>query len=686
LFSINALLPGKRTLTESLHVPDPSPVQRSPSRPEARAAQVDPAAPFTNAAGGEVPYRAEMETAFGQDFSSVRATTGQTAAMASLAADGATHGEQVMFAASTPDRRLVAHELTHVVQNRGGGSSGVAYRGVLSDPASAAEKEAESVADRVAGGEAAGPITASPGGTVQRFAPGHHEEATIRGLSGAFSPEEIGATYAANWERDFSQGPAKIANAAIAWRALKLYAADHDGAVGPAAAVFRDAVWEVVRMSVYEAATATSLGGYHSWEHMDQPGSNDRDNAEQRWRGKAAGIAGYLNDSKAYIKDEMVAAVDVYRGLSGLGAVGTGIDNWNGVQRPEGYVAPNVRDVGAPNGGRAVASSLPAGYDDPHVASRDPIREQTRRLANAERGDTGAAPDPSHEAALWEDVGQHLGRAMHAFEDFWAHSNWLELALELKRLRDSGGHNQSIAGSRLMTGTFTMPAKCHALGHKLLALFTAFDHDHDLLEHVYGRTGRSTRLSAASAERERERRVEERDASANDQQARDDATSYSVFSPLQIDSWTPLGEMVDVTLATSGIESAVNSGHYTMGDFLCNDDFLAALQNKAQILIDEGNQESGPDSHGRIAKDQDEPGKDHRGAMALASAANARVFAPLRQIMDERDVARGIAAIQAQLALVDQMLQPPSVSHPLWDVVEPPAGDFPMPAENVRTA
>jgi hypothetical protein len=106
-----------------------------------------------------------METAFGQDFSSVQATTGQTAAMASLAADGATRGEQVMFAASTPDRRLVAHELTHVVQNRGGGSSGVAYRGVLSDPASAAEKEAESVADRIAGTErrlASPAISATP--------------------------------------------------------------------------------------------------------------------------------------------------------------------------------------------------------------------------------------------------------------------------------------------------------------------------------------------------------------------------------------------------------------------------------------------------------------------------------------------------------------------------------------------
>ena len=65
---------------------------------------------------------------------------------------------------------------------------------------------------------------------------------------------------------------------------------------------------------------------------------------------------------------------------------------------------------------------------------------------------------------------------------------------------------------------------------------------------------------------------------------------------------------------------------------------------------------------------------------AMASAANARVFAPLRRIMDERDATRGVAAIQEQLALVDQMLQAPSVNHPLWDVVAPTMGDFPMPA------
>ena len=85
--------------------------------------------------------------------------------------------------------------------------------------------------------------------------------------------------------------------------------------------------------------------------------------------------------------------------------------------------------------------------------------------------------------------------------------------------------------------------------------------------------------------------------------------------------------------------------------------------------------ESGADSHGHIAKDQNESGKDHRGAMTLATAANARVFAPPRQIMDERDAARGTAAIQEQLVL-DQMLLDPSVRHPLWDVVMRQIGTF----------
>jgi hypothetical protein len=638
------------------------------------------------AQAGEVPYRGEMEAAFGRDFSSVEAST-EPDAMAGLGAEAATLGNRVAFASADPDRRLVAHELTHVVQNHGDGGA-IAFRGVLSDRDSAAEQEAEAVADRVAGGESAGPITAAPGATVQRFAPGHHETATIRGLTGHFSPEEIAATYAANWERDFSQGSPVIANAAIAWRALKTHAADHAGDVGPAGPTFTAAVWRVVDMNLVDAGD-TSLGGYNYWEHMDQPvdglmpwAPDPRSDAEARWAGRAGGLAGYLNDARAYIKDEMVAAVDVHRQSSGLTAVGTGLDNWGGAARPEGYVAPNVRAV--PSGGAAM--TMPAGWNDPNVVSRDPIREDTRRAAVEERGDRDTGADPRFDDGLWQLIGQHLGRAMHSFEDFWAHSNWLELAHELKRLRDAGNDRAAISSARLMTGTFTMPAQCHALGHKLLALATAFQADFDLLLRAYGRTEASTRLGHAGARRE-STRLDLEDATGETIPASvDDQTSWRVFASLDRDAMTPAGELLDVGSTADSVEEAVQSGQLTMADFLCNREFLAALAAKGRVLIEEGDKESGPDSHGHIAKDQDEHGKDHGGAMALAVRANDLVFGPLRAIMDDRDGNRAVTAIQAQLQLVDRMLQAPSEGHPLWDLIAPPAaGDFPMPSPDVAT-
>jgi hypothetical protein len=634
---------------------------------------------------GDLPFRPEMEAAFGRDLSAVRAST-EPAAMASLGAEAATLGDRVAFASATPDRRLVAHELTHVVQNQGGG--GIASRGVLSDRGSAAEREAEAVADRVASGDAAGPITAAPDAPVQCFAPGHHETATVRGLTGHFSPDEIAATYAANWERDFSQGSPVIANAAIAWRALKTHAADSGGDVGTAGPTFTTAVWRVVDMNLVDAGD-TSLGGYHYWEHMDQPtdglmpwAPDPRRDAEARWAGRAGDLAGYLNDARAYIKDEMVAAVDVHRRSSGLDAVGAGIDNWGGVARPDGYVAPNVR--AAPSGGAAM--SMPPGWNDPDVASRDPIREDTRRAAVEERGDRDRGADPAFDDGRWQLIGQHLGRAMHSFEDFWAHSNWLELAHELKRLRDAGDDRAAIANARLMTGTFTMPAQCHAVGHKLLALATAFQADFDLLLRAYGRTEASTRLSHAGARRESTRMDLEEVTGETIPANVDDQTSWRVFASMDRDARTPAGELLDVGSAADSIEEAVQSGQLTMADFLCNREFLAALAQKGRVLIEEGDKESAPDSHGHIAKDQDEPGKDHAGAMALAVRANDMVFGPLRAIMDDRDGNRAVTAIQAQLQLVDRMLQAPSAGHPLWELVAPPAvGDFPLPQPDVAT-
>jgi len=87
--------------------------------------------------------------------------------MSALGARAAASGEQVVFASASPDRALVAHELTHVVQQRGGGG-GVQRSATLSQPGDASEREADLVAARVAAGAPAGAIGAQPGAAVRR--------------------------------------------------------------------------------------------------------------------------------------------------------------------------------------------------------------------------------------------------------------------------------------------------------------------------------------------------------------------------------------------------------------------------------------------------------------------------------------------------------------------------------------
>jgi hypothetical protein len=106
--------------------------------------------------GRDLPYRSEMESAFGASFSGVRAFTGQSSALARFGAGGAASGETVAFGPAEPSRRLVAHELAHVLQQRrepapSGGSG-------MQGPS---EVEADRQANRVAAGGRAAPVTAA---------------------------------------------------------------------------------------------------------------------------------------------------------------------------------------------------------------------------------------------------------------------------------------------------------------------------------------------------------------------------------------------------------------------------------------------------------------------------------------------------------------------------------------------
>lgn len=137
-----------------------------------KGAKDEASAVFAAAASGSpasLPFKSEMEEAFGEDFSSVQAYTGQARALEGLGAEAAALGDQVVFAEANPSKEVVAHELTHVVQARKGGSGVHPAAAGVSSPRDSSEREASEVGKRVAGGGEAGAIS-EKGQGVQRWA------------------------------------------------------------------------------------------------------------------------------------------------------------------------------------------------------------------------------------------------------------------------------------------------------------------------------------------------------------------------------------------------------------------------------------------------------------------------------------------------------------------------------------
>ncbi|MFG3490616.1 DUF4157 domain-containing protein [Streptomyces sp. NPDC047972] len=118
------------------------------------------------------PVRSEMESRFGTDFSGVRLHTGAAAARSARAigARAYTSGSHVVLGEGGRDKHTLAHELTHVVQQRQGPVSGT-DRGDglrISDPGDRFEREAESNARRVL----SGPVPVAR--AVEDHGTGHH--------------------------------------------------------------------------------------------------------------------------------------------------------------------------------------------------------------------------------------------------------------------------------------------------------------------------------------------------------------------------------------------------------------------------------------------------------------------------------------------------------------------------------
>jgi hypothetical protein len=109
----------------------------------------------------ELPYRERLEESFGKDLSEVRAHVGGEAesSAGAMGAEAYATGNHVVLP-SNPSLHLVAHEVTHVLQQE----QGVQLKGGVGEIGDPYEREADAVADVVVAGQSAAPL-------LSRYAP-----------------------------------------------------------------------------------------------------------------------------------------------------------------------------------------------------------------------------------------------------------------------------------------------------------------------------------------------------------------------------------------------------------------------------------------------------------------------------------------------------------------------------------
>ena len=148
----------------------------------------------------EAPVRQRMEASFGTDFSDVRIHSGGSAAASAQAVDAHAYtvGTEIVLGdgqtpGSSTAERTLAHELTHVVQQRSGPVDGTPTAGgiSISDPADRFERAAESTADAVMStGRAPVAGATGLGASVQRQEEPEEEEAQMLAIQRQEEPEE----------------------------------------------------------------------------------------------------------------------------------------------------------------------------------------------------------------------------------------------------------------------------------------------------------------------------------------------------------------------------------------------------------------------------------------------------------------------------------------------------------------
>jgi hypothetical protein len=166
--------------------------EETPSAPAPRRSPVHDVIGSGSGQALGADVRSDMEARLGADFSDVRVHTGDAAheSAKSVGAHAYTVGNNVVFQRDAYDpsshagRTTIAHELTHVIQQRSGPVDGTTAPGGIrvSDPSDRYEREASANAERVMSAPA--PAATGPSAAVQRQSSEQEgeEPADVQGL------------------------------------------------------------------------------------------------------------------------------------------------------------------------------------------------------------------------------------------------------------------------------------------------------------------------------------------------------------------------------------------------------------------------------------------------------------------------------------------------------------------------
>lgn len=380
------------------------------------------------AGGSPLPesVRAQMEGQFGEDFSSVQVHVG-SATLGAAGAGAATAGEHIHFAPGKFDpetqqgQKLIAHELTHVVQQRGASASGAAHA-AASD--SAAEHQAEAVGEQVAGGQPAlevgaeaAPAAAAQGirGTAPADAVHFGEAGVHRGIEleaagvgekydpKKLTPQQRAALemYAGNFMRDYSQLAAPTPLKILAG----LPSTNKGGVVGNAGArtlidaiVRSIAILELGKDVGKQLVTQKNVGSYEAEHHLDNPmgtsGAGDfiTEGPEPKLASKSTPTAIRTTDALGLPVTAPYSTADSATQATHAGSAAPGLQ----------YENPELYKVG--EGGLAT-----------HLSN------STEHAKNCllESATLGASPSGRMK----------LGMGQHIVEDYFSHSNFIEVGL-----------------------------------------------------------------------------------------------------------------------------------------------------------------------------------------------------------------------------------------------------------------